>query len=112
MPGDTGSKPSDRGLEEQFLQIATDVAEGGLVMPAPFDLASAAALAVNSDSGDAAEGMFAVTAARESKYEVRIIEIQDVDLRRELVDTTCTGQGPLFQLLEDVMDELEARRPD
>lgn len=109
MPGDTGSKPSDKGLEEQFQRVAAAVADGGLVMPAPFDLASAAALAANSDTGDAAEGMFAVTATRESKYEVRIVEIQDED-RRALVDTTCAGQGPLFQLLEDVMDELEARR--
>lgn len=109
MPSDAESKPSDRDLEEQFLAIAVDVAEGALVMPAPFDVASSAALAANEQTGDAAEGMFTVTAARESRYEVRIVEVQD-DVAREVVDTTCNGQGPLFALLEDVMDQLEARR--
>lgn len=108
MPSEQESTPSDSTLTEQFLSVVAAVADGGLLMPAPFDLASSAALAANSDTGPAAEGMFAVTARRNSRYEVRITEIQD-DISRDLVNTTCTGRGPLFALLDTVMDEIEAR---
>jgi hypothetical protein len=107
MPSDAESKPSDSRLGQQFLEIAADVAEGGLVFPPPFDVASAAALAANEETGNTAEGMFAVTAARQSRYMVRIVEVQD-EVEREVVDTTCIGQGPLFALLEDVMDQIES----
>jgi hypothetical protein len=109
MPGDAESKPSDKEIAEQFFTVAAGVADGGLVMPAPFDVASSAALAVNDDRGDRADKLFDVTAARESKYEVRITEVQGED-SRDLINTTCIGQGPLFALLDDVMDDLEARR--
>jgi len=108
MPSDAESRPSDKGLAEEFFLIAADVAEGGLVMPAPFDVASSAALAANVDRGDMAAKLFEVTAARESSFSVLIVE-QQGDQARELINTTCIGQGPLFTLLDDVMDEIEAR---
>jgi hypothetical protein len=91
------------------MRVAGAVADGGLVMPPPFDVASSAALAANSDKGEMADKLFDVTAARASMFEVRITEIQG-DNRRDLVDTVCAGEGPLFQLLDDVMDEIDARR--
>jgi hypothetical protein len=109
MPGDAESRPSDKGLAEEFFTIAADVAEGGLIMPAPFDVASSAALAANVDRGDMADKLFDVTAARDSKFLVHIVEIQG-DESREVINTTCIGQGPLFALLDDVMDEIETRR--
>lgn len=109
MPSDAESKPSDKALTEEFFAVAADVAQGGLVMPAPFDVASSAALAANVDRGDMADKLFDVTAARESRFMVHIVEVQG-ELTREVINTTCIGQGPLFRLLDDVMDEIEARR--
>lgn len=105
---DADSKPSDEDLDQRFMTIAAGVADGGLVMPAPFDVASSAALAVNDEKGKTAEGLFDVTAARDSRFKVLIVEEQGAD-SRELLNTSCIGQGVLFQLLEDLIDELEAR---
>lgn len=109
MPSDAESKPSDKGLDQEFFSVAAGAADGGLVMPAPFDVASSAALAANVDRGDMADKLFEVTAARNSQFKVHILEIQGDD-SRELINTTAIGEGPLFALLDAVMDEIEARR--
>jgi hypothetical protein len=103
------SKPSGEDLEQEFMKVAAGVADGGLVMPAPFDVASSAALAANSEQGDIAGKLFDVTASRASRFAVHVVELQGQDTR-ELLNTTCIGETVLFQLLEDLMDEMEARR--
>lgn len=109
VASDAESKPSNEDLKEKFMKIAAGVAEGGLVMPAPFDIASSAALAANDDKGTTAEGLFEVTAARASRFVVHVVETNGED-SRELLNTSCVGESLLFALLDDLMDELEARR--
>lgn len=110
MASDAESKPGDEKLAQDFMMIAAGVADGGLVMPAPFDVAASAALAANSDKGEMAGKLFDVTANRASRFEVRITEIQGED-SRDLLNTVCANESLLFGLLDDLMAELEARRP-
>lgn len=95
-------------LLRRFHQVVAVLADGALMYPPPFDLATSLALAANIDTGDLAEKLHAVTAARDTKYQVTIYQCDDEHgMRREVVDTTVSSSSLLQVLLEAVLDELE-----
>lgn len=99
-------------LYDQFMTIVAGLSQGDLIFPAPFDLATSAALAENTDVGIIAERLFAVSAARDCRYEVTIAALNrdGADpMRREILNTTVASTRLLFALLEALMDELDAR---
>lgn len=108
---DTESGSDSSGLHDQFMTVVAHLTRGALTFPAPFDLASSAALAKNDDTGALAARMFEATAARDCGYEVTITALTpDTDeLRREIINTTVAGTALLFALLEGLMDELDSR---
>ncbi len=105
-------KEDDRGLAADFAAAVSSLAEGGLTFDQPFDLPSSAALAANIDSGDGAQHLFDVTAARDCQYEVhisaRLKDHPDVSAR-EVLNTSVPSTRLLISLLEDLIDELHAR---
>ncbi len=81
------------------------------MFPAPFDLASSAALAANDDCGELAEKVFALAAARDCGYAVTITAMPSgsVAMRRPVIDTTVTSTGTLIAVLEGLLEEIYAR---
>jgi hypothetical protein len=113
--GETESTSSDNdGLPEDFVAAVVPLADGELTFPAPFDLASSAALALNTDVGDIAQRLFEVTAARETEFEViiRAKSASQPDLpAREVIDTTVSGTRLLITLLESLIAEIDPDTP-
>jgi hypothetical protein len=112
VASDAESTGSDQGLDEAFMHTVADLAQGELTFPAPFDLASAAALRVNADDGELAERLFEATASRDCGYEVtiRVLTPEGSDPeQREIIDTTVSSTPLLIELLTGLLDELEAR---
>src|ERR1041384_5367842 len=114
MQGDTESTSSSdsEGLRELFMGIVSDLADGELTFPPPFDLAASTALASNIDVGVIALKLFQVTQQRDCRYRVSIhaISPDDEALDREIVNTTVSSTRLLFALLDGLMEELHARR--
>lgn len=114
MERDTESTSSSdsQGLRELFMGILSDLAEGDLTFPPPFDLAASAALASNIDVGVIALKLFNATQQRDCGYRVSIhaISPDDESLGREIVDTKVSSTRLLVALLDGLMEELTARR--
>lgn len=98
--------PDDQEWEKRFHLVTGAIARGGLTFPPPFDLASAAALAVNDDTGDIAARLFDITAQKLSRYRVTVTELADGVDEREVINTTVTGQPQLITLLDEFINEL------
>lgn len=112
MQRDLESTGDSSGLRDQFMTIVSGLSRGDLTFPAPFDLATSAALAKNIDVGRLAEQLFDVTAARDCGYEVTISALNHDDgdpMRREIINTTVASTGLLVVLLDGLLDELDAR---
>ncbi len=113
MRKDAEPASSDSGdLDRAFLEAVASVARGELTFPAPFDLATSAALSSNLDSGSLAERLFEVTALRDCRYEVSITALApegSEPLRREILNTTAASTGVLVALLDGLLEEFEAR---
>lgn len=103
------SDSTDDRRAEELSKIQCLLSDGELTAPAPFDVATSAALAANLDAGDIAEKLFDITSSRQPTYRVHIEEVSG-EHTREVVNTTADGQRTLFALLDGLMDELEARR--
>lgn len=104
------TESTDSGdLAGLFASAISDLADGNLMFPAPFDLASSAALAANVDSGEIAEKLFAVTAQRDTGYRVVIYATAPGVEDREVVNTTVTSTGLLLVLLDELIEEKLAR---
>lgn len=115
MLSDTESTADREGLKAQFQAAVAPLADGELTFQPPFDLASAAALADNIDSGRIAEMLFAVTALRDCGFTVHITahspahpELPD----RELINTTVPSSRLLIALLDGLLNELDAHQHD
>lgn len=98
--------PDDQDLETRFHEVTGVLARGELTFPAPFDLATSAALASNDDTGAIADRLFEITAQRLTKYRVLITELADGVDDREVINTTVTGQHLLITLLGEFVNEL------
>lgn len=97
--------PAQRESPEKFLNAVGTIADGALVFPVPFDLASAAALAGNDIAGE--DAVCAASAAHTGttiRYHVQISQVVDgqSDLRREVVDAVV-DQDQLRPLLRDAL---------
>lgn len=115
MQGDTDPSTDGSGeLFAAFMAAVAVLAEGELTFPAPFDLASSAALGDNVDEGGIAERLFDVSVRRECRYRVSIHELGPGDRpdapSRPVLDTTVSNSQLLVHLLDDLSSELEARR--
>jgi hypothetical protein len=114
MQGDTESTSSSdsEGLRELFMEIVSDLADGELTFPPPFDLAASAALACNIDVGAIAVKLFNATRQRDCGYQVSIqaISPDDESVAREIVNTTVPSTRLLLALLDGLMEELHDRR--
>lgn len=114
MRGDPESISNDREKLAAFLAAVTDLAEGALVFPPPFDLATSSALALNNDLGDLAEKLFEVSALRDCGFHVQITALapgtDTQPLRRDVVNTTVGSVRLLLALLDDVAFEVEAQQ--
>lgn len=116
VASDTEPASWDRkGLHDQFMTIMADLSRGDLTFPPPFDLAASAALASNTDMGTLALRLFELVAARDCAYEVTVTALSTAGdtppLRREIINTSVASTSLLFQVLDGLMDELEARLP-
>lgn len=112
MRSDAEKADGDReALVRAFNRVISDLAEGGLTFPPPFDLATSLALASNLDRGELAERLFDVTAARETQFTVQIkaCSAQYPELTRQVIDTTVSSTQLLTVLLENLLDELYAK---
>ncbi len=113
MRKDAEPASSDSGdLKKKFLEAVASVARGDLTFPAPFDLATSAALGSNLDEGMLAERLFEVTAVRDCRYEVTITALAPEGaepMRREILNTVAPSSGVLTTLLDCLLEELEAR---
>ncbi len=70
---DQGDGPA---LGEDFASVVGSLNGGELMFPAPFDLASSAALGLNSDDGDRALGLFDGTAStRRLGFRLRVDQV-------------------------------------
>jgi hypothetical protein len=102
------------GLIAAFMAAVAVLAEGELTFPAPFDLATSAALSDNVDEGLIAQRLFDVSVERECRYRVSIHELAPSDRpdapSRALLDTTVQNSQLLLHLLDDLSSELQARR--
>lgn len=95
----------DHASSEQFNRAVGSLADGALIFPAPFDLATAAGLAANDiDGADAVDVEAATRGEIGLHYHVQITQIVDgrPDLRRPVVDTTVADPRLLRSLLGDV----------
>lgn len=110
MRGDAESKKL-----AAFLIAVSDLADGALMFPPPFDLATSSALAVNTDSGDLAEKLYDA-APRTCQFEVKITELAQgagfEPVRREVVNTVVFSTRLLLALLDSVAMELQAPQQD
>lgn len=113
MPSDAESTSNDRAeVRKRFARTVLSLAEGELTFPAPFDLATSGALASNVDADELALKLAAVTAQRDTSYEVKITAVVpngDQSLRREVIDTVVCSTELLIALLDGFLDELDAR---
>lgn len=112
MRSDAEKAGDDRAaLLRTFDRVIACLAEGGLTFPPPFDFATSLALAANIDSGELAQKLFAVTAARDTQYRVQIhaCSAEQPDLLRPVIDTTVETTRLLTVLLEGLLDELYAK---
>lgn len=114
MQKDAESTSSDsEGLESSFMGVVTSVTDGDLTFPAPYDLATSAALASNIDTGGLAEKLFDVTADRDCRYEVTVTALSPVGaeppMRREIINTVAQSTQAMIALLDGLLDEIEAR---
>lgn len=102
----TESTDSDEGdLAALFAQAICSLAQGNLMFPPPFDLASSAALAANDDLGEIAEKLYEVTAQRDTGYRVRIHATAPGVPDREVINCTVTSTPTLIALLDTLIDE-------
>lgn len=103
---DTESTDSDEDdLAALFASAIATLADGMLMFPFPFDLASAAALAVNDDTGDLAEQLFSVTAQRDTAYRVAIYATAPGVGDREVLSTRVPSTSMLVALLDTLIEE-------
>lgn len=96
-----------------FDSAVAPLARGELLMPPPFDFASAAALARNIDMGHTAEQLFDFDSSRPVHFHVRIHAISPDQPElgdREVVDTVAQGANPLLALLETLIEEIAAQQ--
>lgn len=109
MRSDAERAGDDRAaLRRRFGQVVADLADGGLTFPPPFDFATSLALAANIDAGELAQQLFAVTAARDTQFTVRIdaCSAEQPGLSRQVIDTTVDSTQLLAVLLEGLLEEL------
>lgn len=118
MPESAGIGPSREQVPghsvSNFEETVAPLTEGNLLLPHPFDLASAAALARNTDKGDPAERMFEFDARRRPHFRVYVAasfpDEPDVG-ERVIADTTLHGVQPLEALLDQILEEIAAQQP-
>lgn len=103
------NRDGEDDLDARFNTVIATLAEGGLTFPAPYDLATSAALAVNVDVGAIALALFQVTAARDTGYRVEIYETAPGVPEREVVNTTVDGTRLLIALLDGLAEEQSER---
>lgn len=101
-----------RGTESPdalFMAVIASLAQGELTFPAPFDLATSAALAANIDTGRIANDLFDVTAQRDTGYRVEVYATAPGVADREVIATRVPSTALLVSLLDGLLEELCAR---
>lgn len=106
--GETTDSDED-DLAARFTQAVASLALGGLTFPAPFDLATSAALASNIDVGSIAERLFEATATRDTGYRVAIYETAPGVADRAVIETSVPSTPVLIALLDGLLEEQEER---
>lgn len=115
-----GWQPANReaitpGLDDSLIQVVAVLADGNLVFPPPFDLRTSAALADNTDTGDAAEQLFTFCAPLVPvTYRVTITAVpahHPETGEREIINTRVTTPAALKALLGGLVMEI-AQHPD
>src|SRR3954468_19524437 len=105
---DTESTDSDEDdLATLFAAAICSMAQGNLMFPSPFDLASSAALAANEDTDRIAEKLFEVTAQRDTGYRVEIYATAPGVDDREVICCTVPSTPTLLALLDSFIEEHE-----
>ncbi len=101
--------PAQRAGDDQFVAAVSLLADGELIFPPPFDLATAAALCRNTSGGDAAERNFERACdAVPRQFRLRLHQVAPgtgVE-PREIVDTTVPGLLQILTIVHGLVAEM------